>query len=181
MSVSALTRRYAKALVELGVEQKAVDAYGDELAKVKEVLSQEELLRQLLDSPTLVLEKKEAMLADLCKLLELSEGMGKFLGLLLSKGRLCFLSQIEENYRRQADELSGILSAKITAATELDDVQQQAIATSLEKQTGKQVAITVEVNPDLIGGLQAEIGGRLFDGSVKTQLKRIEESLKNPS
>jgi F-type H+-transporting ATPase subunit delta len=63
----------------------------------------------------------------------------------------------------------------------LDDVQQQAIATSLEKQTGKQVAITVEVNPDLIGGLQAEIGGRLFDGSVKTQLKRIEESLKNPS
>ena len=104
----------------------------------------------------------------------------RFLGLLLSKGRLCFLSQIEESYRRQADELSGILSAKITAATELDDVQQQAIASGLEKQTGKQIALTVEVNPDLIGGLQAEIGGRLFDGSVKTQLKRIEESLKNP-
>lgn len=180
MSVSALTRRYAKALVELGVEQKAVDAYGDELAKVKEVLSQEELLRQLLDSPTLNPEKKAALLADLCKVLELSEGMAKFLGLLLSKGRLCFLGQIEEKYRRQADDLSGILSAKITSAVALDDVQQQAIATSLEKQTGKQIALTVEVNTDLIGGLQAEIGGRLFDGSVKTQLKRIEESLKNP-
>ena len=180
MSVSALSRRYAKALVELGVEQKAVDAYGDELAKVKEVLSQEDLFRQLLDSPTLALEKKEAMLAEVCKALELSDGMVKFLGLLLSKGRLCFLGQIEEKYRRQADELSGILSAKITAATELDDVQQQAIASGLEKQTGKQIALTVEVNPDLIGGLQAEIGGRLFDGSVKTQLKRIEESLKNP-
>jgi len=177
LSVSALTRRYAKALVEIGVEEKAVEAYGEELASVSEVLSQEELLRQLLDSPTLGLEKKEAMLADLCKVLELSESMVKFLGLLLSKGRLCFLSQIEENYRRQADELSGILSAKITAATELDDAQQQAIATSLEKQTGKQVAVTVEVDPSLIGGLQAEIGGRLFDGSVKTQLKRIEESL----
>lgn len=180
MSVSALSRRYAKALVEIGVEQKAVEAYGDELAKVKEVLSQEELLRQLLDSPTLALEKKAALLADLCKVLELSEGMGKFLGLLLSKGRLCFLGQIEEKYRHQADELSGILSAKITSASELDDVQQQAIAASLEKQTGKQIALTVEVNADLIGGLQAEIGGRLFDGSVKTQLKRIEESLKNP-
>ena len=177
MSVSALTRRYAKALVEIGVEQKAVDAYGDELTMVKEVLSQEELLRQLLDSPTLALEKKEAMLADLCRLLELSDGMAKFLGLLLSKGRFCFLGQIADNYRRQADELSGILSAKITSAVELDDVQQQAIATSLEKQTGKQVAVTVNVDADLIGGLQAEIGGRLFDGSVKTQLKRIEESL----
>ncbi len=180
MSVSALTRRYAKALVELGVEQKTVESYGDELAKVKEVLTQEELLRQLLDSPTLNLDKKKAMLADLCKVLELSEGMIKFLGLLLSKGRLCFLSQIESDYRSQADELSGILPAKITSAVELDDVQQQAIASSLEKKTGKQVAITVEVDPGLIGGLQAEIGGRLFDGSVKTQLKRIEESLKNP-
>ncbi len=177
MSVSALTRRYAKALVELGVEQKAVDSYGDELARVKEVLSQEDLLRQLLDSPTLDLGKKEAMLADLCKLLELSEGMAKFLGLLLNKGRICYLGQIEDNYRRQADELSGILSAKITSAIELDDVQQQAIASSLEKQTGKQVAISVDVDPELIGGLQAEIAGRLFDGCVKTQLKRIEESL----
>jgi len=180
LSVSALTRRYAKALVELAEEEKAVEAYGDELATVKEVLTQEELLRQLLDSPTLALEKKQAMLADLCKALELSAGMGKFLGLLLSKGRFCFLGQIEDNYRNQADELFGILSAKITAASELDDVQQQEIATSLEKQTGKQVALTVEVDADLIGGLQAEIGGRLFDGSVKTQLKRIEESLKNP-
>jgi len=180
LSVSALTRRYAKALVEIAVEEKAVEAYGDELATVKEVLAREELLRQLLDSPTLALEKKEAMLADLCKLLELSEGMVKFLGLLLSKGRLCFLGQIEDNYRRQADDLSGIISAKITSASELDDVQQQAIATSLEKQTGKQIALTVEIDADLIGGLQAEIGGRLFDGSVKTQLKQIEESLKNP-
>jgi F-type H+-transporting ATPase subunit delta len=180
LSVSALTRRYAKALVEIAVEEKAVEAYGDELAGVKEVLSQEELLCQLLDSPTLDLEKKKAMLADLCKLLELSEGMGKFLGLLLSKGRLRYLGQIEDSYRNQADELSGILSAKITAASELDDVQQQAIATSLEKQTGKQVAVSVEIDADLIGGLQAEIGGRLFDGSVKAQLKRIEESLKNP-
>ena len=177
MSVSALTRRYAKALVELGVEQKAVESYGEELAQVKDVLLREELFRQLLDSPTLDLVKKQSMLADLCKVMELSEGMTKFLGLLLSKGRISYLGQIEEKYRRLADELSGILSAKITSAVDLDDVQQQAIAASLEKQTGKQVAVSVEVDADLIGGLQAEIAGRLFDGCVKTQLKRIEESL----
>ncbi len=177
MSVSALSRRYAKALVELGVEQQAVESFGDELAQVKDVLSQELLLRQLLDSPTLALEKKQAMLADLSKVLELTEGMNKFLGLLLSKGRLCYLEQIESNYRSLADELSGIMSAKITSASELDDVQKQAIATLLEKQTGKQVVVSVKVDAELIGGLQAEIGGRLFDGSVKTQLKRIEESL----
>ena len=177
MSVSALTRRYAKALIAIGVEQKAVESYGEELASVKEVLAGEPLFRQLLDSPTLDMDKKVAMLADLCKALELSEGMIKFLALLLDKGRIDYLGQIEDNYRKLADELSGILSAKITAAVELDDVQQQEIAASLEKQTGKQVAVSVQVAPELIGGLKAEIGGRLFDGSVKTQLKRIEESL----
>jgi F-type H+-transporting ATPase subunit delta len=177
LSVSALTRRYAKALVEIGVEQKAVDQYGEELAEIKAVLARETLLCQLLDSPTLPMDKKVAMVADLTEALKVSEGVSKFVGLLISKDRLRYLDQIEENYRRQADELSGILSARITAATELDDIQQQAIASSLEKQTGKQIAITVKVDEDLIGGLQAEIGGRLFDGSVKTQLKRIEESL----
>ena len=177
MSVSALTRRYARALVELGVEQQSVEVFGRELADVKDLLSREALLRQLLDSPTLALDKKAAMLADLCKVMTLSEGMTKFLGLLLSKGRIGFLAQIEENYRRQADQLSGILSARITSASQLDNTQQQAIAASLEKQTGKKVAVTVSVDASLIGGLQTEIGGRLFDGSVKTQLKRIEESL----
>lgn len=177
MSVSALTRRYAKALVDLGVEENAVEAYAEELANVNEVLQKEPLLRQLLDSPTLELTKKQAMLADLCEAMKLSEGMSKFLGLLLNKGRLCYLGQIVEKYRGLADALSGILSAKITSAVELDDLQQQAIAAGLEKQTGKQVAISVDVDPRLIGGLQAEIAGRLFDGSITTQLKRIEESL----
>ena len=177
MSASALTRRYAKALVELAAEQQAVDRYGEELATVNAVLQQEDLLRLLLDSPTLAQEKKAAMLADLGATLGLSAGMNKFLGLLLSKDRLRCLPQIEETYRRLADELSGVLRAKLTAAVALDAAQQQAIGASLEKQTGKKVALTVNVDPQLLGGVKAEIGGRLFDGSVRTQLKRIEESL----
>lgn len=177
MSASALTRRYAKALVELAVEQQAVDRYGEELATVNAVLAREGLLRQLLESPTLALEKKAAMLNDLAAALELSPRMSDFLGLVLSKGRIGYLPQIEDAYRRLADELSGVLRARITAAVELDAAQQQAIGASLEKQTGKKVALNVKVDPQLIGGVQAEIGGRLFDGSVRTQLQRIEESL----
>lgn len=177
MSASALTRRYAKALVELAAEQQSVDRYGEELAMVNAVLDREELLRQLLESPTLAMDKKAAMLTDLAAALDLSEGMRKFLGLVLSKDRLGYLPQIEDTYRRLADELSGVLRARITAAVELDAAQQQAIGASLEKQTGKKVALNVSVDPQLLGGVQAEIGGRLFDGSVRTQLKRIEESL----
>ncbi len=177
MSVTALTRRYAKALVELGVENKAVDSYGEELARVQAVFAEEKLLTQFLESPTLELDKKAAMLADVASAMKLSENMSKFLGLLLNKDRLRYLTQIEEMYRGLADELSGTLRARIVAAEALSDAQQQEIGSSLEKQTGKRVALTVSVDPALIGGVQTEIGGRLFDGSVKTQLNRIEESL----
>jgi len=177
LSVSALTRRYAKALVELATEEQAIDRYGEELAMVNAVLDREALLRLLLDSPTLVMDKKAAMLSDLAAALGLSDGMCKVLGLLLAKDRLRYLPQIEETYRRLADELSGVLRARIISAVELDAEQQQAIGASLAKQTGKKVALNVSVDPRLIGGVQAEIGGRLFDGSVRTQLKRIEESL----
>ena len=177
MSASALTRRYAKALVELALEQQAVDRYGEELATVNALLGREELLRQLLESPTLALDKKAAMLTDLAAALALSEGMSKFLGLVLSKGRIGCLPQIEETYRQQADDLSGVLRARIISAVALDEAQQQAIGAGLEKQTGKKVALNMKVDPRLLGGVQAEIGGRLFDGSVRTQLKRIEESL----
>ena len=177
MSASALTRRYAKALVELAVEQQAVDRYGEELATVNAVLDREELLRQLLESPTLAQEKKAAMLTDLAAALALSARMSDFLGLVLSKGRISYLPQIEDTYRHLSDELSGVLRARITSAVELDAAQQQAIGASLEKQTGKKVALNVSVDPQLIGGVKAEIGGRLFDGSVRTQLQRIEESL----
>jgi F-type H+-transporting ATPase subunit delta len=177
LSASALTRRYAKALVELAVEQQAVDRYGEELAMINAVLDREELLRQLLESPTLIMEKKSAMLSDLAAALDLSAGMRNFLGLVLSKGRIDCLPQIEDTYRKLADELSGVLRARIISAVALDDAQQQAIGAGLEKQTGKKVALNLKVDPQLIGGVQAEIGGRLFDGSVRSQLKRIEESL----
>ncbi len=177
MSNSAIAIRYAKALLNIATEQDSVERYAEELAGVAAVLKKEDLLRLLLDSPTFPLEKKAAIMHDLAALLKLSEGMLRFLDLLLEKGRIDQLVQIDMNYRKFADNLSGIVRAKIRAAAELSQERTDAIKSGLEKQTGKQVLLTVEQDASLIGGLQAEVGGKLFDGSVKTQLKRMTETL----
>ncbi len=178
MSISAISRRYAKALVDLGVEQKLVEQYGDELAQVSSVLTSQNQLRLILESPSFPAEKKSAILTDLVKSMKLSAGMKSFLGLLLTKDRLKYLPQIEGNYSRLADELSGTLRARIHTAAELDESQQKAIKSALEKQTGKKIHLSVDLDPSLIGGIKAEIGGKVFDGSIQTQLKRIEDTLK---
>jgi F-type H+-transporting ATPase subunit delta len=178
LSISAITRRYARALVELGAGQKMVERYGDELGKVSSAFAAESYLRLIMESPTFSMEKKKAILADLMKTLELSAGMQNFLGLLLEKDRLKFLPQIEGDYRNFADELSGIVRARVIAASKLEKEQQDAIGEGLAGQTGKQVKLKVEIDPSLIGGIQVEVGGKVFDGSVRTQLRRIEDTLK---
>lgn len=178
MSVSAISKRYARALVDLGTEQQQVQRFGEELGAISALFAKEEMLRLLLESPSFPMAKKAAILGDLIGKLDPSEGIKKFLGLLLEKDRLQYLDQIEMDFRGLADELSGILRAKVHSASELSTEQVGAIASELEKQTGKKIEIKVNVNPDLIGGLQVEIEGKLFDGSLKTQLKRIEDTLK---
>ena len=177
MSNSAISIRYAKAMLNIASEEKQVERYAEELAGVAEILKREDLLRLLLDSPTFPLKKKSAIMHDIAELLQLSSGMGKFLDLLLEKGRIIYLPQIDFNYRRFADEQSGVLRAKIKSAHKLTKKRTEEIQKSLETQTGKQVLLNVEIDKSLIGGLQAEMGGKLFDGSVKTQLKRIADTL----
>ncbi len=177
MSVSAISRRYAKALVNLAAEQNQVERFGEELAQFGALLAAEDFLRLLLESPTFPMDRKEKILGDLLNSMAPSAVMNNFFRLLLEKDRLHYLPQINSEYRRLADELSGIVRAKVTAAVDLEPNQRQAIRVGLERQTGKKVELTVAVDPELIGGLQAEIHGRLFDGSILTQLNRMEDTL----
>lgn len=177
MSNSAISIRYAKALLNIASAEKQVTQYAEELAGVAAVLKKEDLLRLLLDSPTFPLAKKTAIMHDIVAVLKLSEGMSKFLDLLLEKGRITYLPQIDIDYRKIAEELSGVIRANIKAANKLTKKRAEEIQQGLEKQTGMQVVLSVETDKSLIGGLQAEMGGKLFDGSVKTQLKRIADKL----
>lgn len=177
MSSSAIGIRYAKALLNIAAEQQKVEPYAEELANVASVLKSEDLLRLLLDSPTFPLEKKTAIMSDLCELLKLSEGMKIFLTLLLEKDRIGYVPQIDMSYRKFADEKSGVVRATITSANKLTKARSDALKKSLEEQTGKKIVLSLETDKSLIGGLKAEMGGKLFDGSVKTQLKRIEDTL----
>ncbi len=177
MSNSAISIRYAKALLNIASAENQVEQYSEELVGIAAVLKREDLLRLLLDSPTFPLQKKTAIMNDIAEHLKLSDGMRNFLDLLLEKGRIIYLPEIDANYRRFADDLSGVVRAKIRSANKLTKKRAEEIQKSLEAQTGKKVVLHVDTDKSLIGGLQAEMGGKLFDGSVKTQLKRIADTL----
>lgn len=177
MSVSVISKRYARALVQLGQERKLLDRFREELDNLVQAFAVEKRLELLLQSPSLPVAKKEAVLADLVSLLELSREISNFLGLLQSKDRLRYLPQIESEYSRQADEVSGVQRVQVHTAVALKDGERNALSASLAARSGRKIVLEEHCDPALIGGLQVELDGQVLDGTVRTQLQRIAKTI----
>jgi F-type H+-transporting ATPase subunit delta len=104
--------------------------------------------------------------------------MKSFLLLLFEKGRIGFISNINDFYQKLADELKGVARASLVSATDLSSETIEKIRTTLSKRTGKDIILDVEKDPSLIGGIVTRIGDLVLDGSIKTQLLNMRDSLK---
>jgi len=169
LSANAIARRYAKALVQLAAEEGAVESFHGELARVEELFAANPELGAILSNPAHGIEAKLEI--------TLSGTIRNFLLLLQERNRMVCLPAISSCYSILADELSGVVRPVITSALPLGDAQIAEIKAALEKSTGKKVNMTVEIDPTLIGGVITKIGDKVLDGSVKTQLTRIEAIL----
>lgn len=177
MSANAIARRYAKALVQIAAEEGAVEKFHGELARIEAMFADCPELGSLLSNPAYGIEAKLESLKEVAGKLQLSDTIRNFLLLLQERNRLGCLAQIIAYYSVLADELSGVLRPVVTTALPLDDSRVAEIKAALEKSTGKKIVLKVEVEPSLIGGLITRIGDKVLDGSVKTQLTRIEDIL----
>jgi F-type H+-transporting ATPase subunit delta len=177
VSASAIASRYAKALVQLGAEENAVDRFHGELSGIVQVLKAHPELSALLASPAYGIEEKRGILEDVAGRLAVAPTIRNFLLLLLERSRIGCLQQIVVSYSLLADERSGVVRPTVTSALPLEEAQVAGIRKALEDSTGKQVVLAVEVDPSLIGGVVTKVGGTVYDGSVRTQLSRIEDTL----
>ncbi|MDH3852483.1 MAG: ATP synthase F1 subunit delta, partial [Deltaproteobacteria bacterium] len=97
--------------------------------------------------------------------------------LMLEKKRLPIIPEVRSFYQKLLDEMVNISRAKVTSATPLSEKAVESIKASLEKTTGSSIMIEVEVDPELIGGVVARVGDLVLDGSVRSQLTNIKETL----
>ncbi len=178
MKSLAIARRYAKALLLIGKEDGQAEAYREELDGIAGLISGEKQLEQAISNPLYDAAGRKKVLQAVVKNLGLSDVMRAFLFLLFDKGRIGFLTNINDFYQKLADELKGIARATLVSATELSDEAIEKIQEALSKKTGKSIQLEVKQDPSLIGGIVTRIGDLVLDGSIKTQLLSMRESLK---
>ena len=178
MKNQVIAKRYSRALFNLALEEKSVEQYGAELDGFNQVLKDFPDLGNALRNPLYPETVKKTLFQKVAAQLELSPIMKSFLNLLVEKGRIQHLAEIADYYHRLIDEYSNISRAKVKAASKLADAEIIEIAVALEKRIGKKIVVEFEVDPSLIGGVFAQIGDFVLDGSVKRQLINFKESLK---
>jgi len=174
----SLARRYARALMAIGREKDIYERLGQEIAEVARLSREEESFGLVLKAAVVSREVRQKILDQLCQEAGFHEVTARFLQLLNEKGRLGQLEQIVDAYRELTDELEGRVRASVIAAEFLSSEAQEKIRAALGKITGKDVIMEIETDESLIGGVVARVGGRLLDGSVRTQLDAMEERLK---
>jgi F-type H+-transporting ATPase subunit delta len=174
----AVARRYAKALLIIGKGDGNAEKYREELDGVTQLFTGNEMLDQVVGNPLYSASARKKVMESVIEKLELSKVMKSFVSLLFDKGRFGFLSNINDFYQKLADDLKGVARASLTSATELSAETVEKIRLSLSKRTGKQIILDVHQDSGLIGGIVTKIGDLVLDGSIKTQLLNMKESLK---
>ncbi len=173
-----IARRYAKALLIVGKEDGQAETYGDELDGFAKLMAKEKELEQAITNPLYGASGRKKVLETVVDKVGVSKIVASFLLLLFDKGRFDFLSVINDFYQKLADELKGVLRASLVSASELPSETVEKIRTTLSKRTGKDIILQVEQDPSLIGGIVSRIGDLVLDGSIKSQLLNMRESLK---
>ncbi len=177
--MSAIARRYARAAVEVA-EQKggvaAIEALSQGLAAFRAAFKQSAELREVLRNPALR-EQRQGALEAVIKKLGLTGETAKLVTLLADRERLSVLDEVVSETEALADERMGRVRAYVTTAIPLGDVQAQRLARALEKRFGQPVALSVKIDPSILGGLVCQVRDVTMDSSVRNQLESLRERL----
>lgn len=177
MSNQVVANRYAVALFQLSKEQGTLEQVGKELELVKNVLADTKELTTILEHPKVETSKKAELIKNSFAN-AVSPTVLNTLLLLVERKRTNLLNSIIKSFETLSYEALNIALAKVYTTKQLTQEQGEQLATSFAKKIGKDnLYIQNIIDPNLIGGIKIRIGDRIYDGSIKGQLDRLERQL----
>ncbi len=177
MNPSSIARRYARALFDLAVEEGRVEETGKELAALRAGVESDPDVSAGLAAPS-SRGDRQALVEGLVAALGPSPLVANTLRLLGERGRLPDLPALEGVYRTFADEKAGRVRARVTSAVPLAPEALARLRTALGAATRSEVVLEQAVDRALLGGVVAQVGSQVFDGSIQNQLSQLKRQLK---
>ena len=167
-------RRYSQAVFEIALERKELDRWQSDLRKIAS-LGEDATFIAFLESPRFHFDDKARLLSK--RLGDINPLALNLVYLLVARGRLSMVGDIADGYQQLLDSYRGIAQAEITTVIPLDDEDKLRLEEHLGAIVGKKVVLKPEIDSSLIGGIVARIGGKLLDGSTRSQLMALKKEL----
>ena len=164
-SVSGVSGRYATALFELARDEKSIDAVRGDLDRFAAMLADSEDLKRLVRSPVFSADVQSKALAAVLDKAGISGIAANFLRVLTANRRLFAVVDVIRAFRSLVARFRGEATADVTVAETLSEKNLDALKAALKSVTGKDVALNVNVDPSIIGGLVVKLGSRMVDSS----------------
>jgi F-type H+-transporting ATPase subunit delta len=172
-----LAKRYARAMVELAREQNMLAPWSDELARVAAAF-EEPRLRPLLLSPAIEHEARVRTATAVAAALGVSAMVGNLVGVLAERNRVALLPDVVRWYDSFLDDALDRARITIRSAAPLSPAERNELVELARRLTGRrEILASTEVDADLLGGIVLDIGGTVYDGSVRTQLARLTKDM----
>jgi F-type H+-transporting ATPase subunit delta len=175
--VSVVAKRYAKALVALAKEHGRLAETGRDLKRLVQLIEATPELQALLYNPCISRRFKDDLLADVAQRLRIGPLELNFVRLLLEKGRLPQMPQIVALYEELAEAAQNRLRVRVKSARPLPPALQEEVRRRFAQYTSKDIVIEQEIDAALIGGIVAQMGSLVLDGSIRNELLRIKAEL----
>ena len=172
-----VANRYADALAEVVAATGEYRKVLEELQDFARAYRESPELKEVLASPAVALGQKMKVLEAIGQKLGESSVSLNFLRVLLVNYRMPLLEEALQAYRKEVNERLGIVQVTISSASDLSPGERESVAARFRELTGKQVELEFRIDSELLGGILAQIGTTVYDGSVRGNLARIREQL----
>lgn len=176
--MSQIATRYARAFYDLATERNLVGPLSSQLSQLAQLMGQSDVFHNTMLNPSLTLEERKQVLRTIAQKFSWNPLMMNFSLLLLDKNRFMVVPGIQAAFQRSADKAAGLVRASVTSAKALNMMQQAQIKRALSSlHDGATIELDSHVDPELIGGVVTRVDGKVYDGSVRTQLERLRTSI----
>jgi F-type H+-transporting ATPase subunit delta len=179
--VSGMAGRYATALFELALAERAIDQVRSDLDQFDALVAESDDLKRLVRSPVFSAEEQGKALAAVLDRAGIGGLAAKFLKVVAANRRLFSVEAMIRAYRALVAAHKGEVTAEVTLAEAPSERQLDAIKEALAAVTRREVQLDVKVNPSIIGGLVVKLGSRMVDGSLRAKLNAIKHAMKEVS
>jgi F-type H+-transporting ATPase subunit delta len=170
-----IARVYARSLFEVAKEHDKLDVVREQLGQFADALADQRELSIFFFSPYFSTQEKEDGLGRLLD--GVDDVVANFLKLLIEKHRMPAIFRVRREYEALWERENQLLPVTITSAVTLDEATVKTIGDAIGRQTGQQVQLTADVDPDVLGGLIVRVGNSILDASIRNRLENLRRSV----